>query len=237
MNVHGVGAGIQPNRQVGRNAAANSDTVQTPAAESAPSESGKTSGVIRLLQEGHFKGVADVRLRINFNDEIAQLGSQAVGADFAAASEAFFAGLDTKFENLLTAVAATVDQTTSATDLFNTFKTSINDLALAFLNNGGTDFASVASLIQTDFDAFVAELQVQLDLQVDDSLLDDFRAAFTLLLGQLADSVASSAQALPVVSPPSGNGVAYAKFMDILNGLNAPAPDAETDPPLPDILA
>jgi len=27
-------------------------------------------GVIRLLQEGHFKGVSDVRLRINFNDEL-----------------------------------------------------------------------------------------------------------------------------------------------------------------------
>ena len=28
------------------------------------------SGVLRLLQDGHFKGVADVRLRINFHEEI-----------------------------------------------------------------------------------------------------------------------------------------------------------------------
>ncbi len=30
-------------------------------------------GVIGLLQEGHFKGVADVRLRINFFDELAAI--------------------------------------------------------------------------------------------------------------------------------------------------------------------
>jgi hypothetical protein len=30
----------------------------------------ETKGVINLLQQGHFQGVADVRLRINFNDEI-----------------------------------------------------------------------------------------------------------------------------------------------------------------------
>ena len=34
----------------------------------------KAKGVIRLLQEGHFKGVADVRLRINFFDELTALG-------------------------------------------------------------------------------------------------------------------------------------------------------------------
>lgn len=33
-------------------------------------------GVIRQLQEGHFRGVADVRLRINFHDEIAALENE-----------------------------------------------------------------------------------------------------------------------------------------------------------------
>ncbi len=32
-----------------------------------------TKGVLGLLQEGHFKGVADVRLRINFFDELAAI--------------------------------------------------------------------------------------------------------------------------------------------------------------------
>jgi hypothetical protein len=33
-------------------------------------------GVLRLLQEGHFKGVADVRLRINFHDEISAMENE-----------------------------------------------------------------------------------------------------------------------------------------------------------------
>jgi len=36
----------------------------------------KTRGVIRLLQAGHFKGVADVRLRINFHEELQALENQ-----------------------------------------------------------------------------------------------------------------------------------------------------------------
>jgi hypothetical protein len=37
-----------------------------------------TRGVIRLLQEGHFKGVADVRLRINFYDELNALEGEEI---------------------------------------------------------------------------------------------------------------------------------------------------------------
>lgn len=39
----------------------------------------KVRGVIRLLQEGHFKGVADVRLRINFHDELQAMEDKARG--------------------------------------------------------------------------------------------------------------------------------------------------------------
>ena len=74
-------------------------------------------------------------------------------------------------------------------------------------------------------------------MQVDDSFLDDFRSAFTQRLGQLADFVSSTANVLPEISAASENGVAYAKFMENLNGLNAPAPDAQAEPPLPEVLA
>ena len=36
-------------------------------------ESPPVKGVIRNLLEGHYKGVADIRLRINFHDELASL--------------------------------------------------------------------------------------------------------------------------------------------------------------------
>lgn len=43
-------------------------------------ESSDSDGVLRLLQEGHFKGTSDVRLRINFSDKIAALEAQQLQA-------------------------------------------------------------------------------------------------------------------------------------------------------------
>lgn len=45
--------------------------------EQAGEQNREARGVIRLLQEGHFKGVADIRLRINFFDELSALKESA----------------------------------------------------------------------------------------------------------------------------------------------------------------
>lgn len=44
-----------------------------------------SKGVLRLLQEGHFSGVADVRLRINFHDELQQAAAQNAATAFESA--------------------------------------------------------------------------------------------------------------------------------------------------------
>ena len=93
MNIQGVGnatghvgnAGGPPGRARGRqhvqeqnNAGKAAKTAPNDAmtaqegAKAAPGET-KVRGVIRLLQQGHFKGVADVRLRINFFDELSAI--------------------------------------------------------------------------------------------------------------------------------------------------------------------
>jgi hypothetical protein len=54
----------------------NEQVVTSEAAEAADegsSDEEDVKGVIRLLQEGHFRGVSDVRLRINFFDELAAI--------------------------------------------------------------------------------------------------------------------------------------------------------------------
>lgn len=47
--------------------------------ESAPIQN-RAQGAIRLLQEGHFKGVAALRLRINFHDQLSGLEQEAIQA-------------------------------------------------------------------------------------------------------------------------------------------------------------
>ena len=46
--------------------------------EPSAEETGKTKGVIRNIKAGNFKGVADIRLRINFHEELAADRSQEV---------------------------------------------------------------------------------------------------------------------------------------------------------------
>ncbi|MHC4216368.1 MAG: hypothetical protein ACYSWP_23700 [Planctomycetota bacterium] len=47
--------------------------------ESLPDDGGQR-GVIRNLMEGHYKGVSDVRLRINFHEEITAIENQQLQA-------------------------------------------------------------------------------------------------------------------------------------------------------------
>ena len=54
-----------------------------------PEPGEKTRGVIRLLQAEHFKGVADVRLRINFHEEIQALENQNLKSTAASGFENF----------------------------------------------------------------------------------------------------------------------------------------------------
>lgn len=91
MNVHGAGNSqawghLRPERgdmsvQEARHAAREATGARPSAADGAVAddEGGGARGVIRLLQEGHFKGVANVRLRINFFDELQAAGAADAG--------------------------------------------------------------------------------------------------------------------------------------------------------------
>ncbi|UCC23166.1 MAG: hypothetical protein JSW23_03685 [Planctomycetota bacterium] len=77
MNVDGVNASngnaYGQQKPHPKDEGAEQTTALDPVVEDAHSDDESSRGVIRLLQEGHFKGVADVRLRINFFDELAAI--------------------------------------------------------------------------------------------------------------------------------------------------------------------
>jgi len=77
-HVHPLGK-LHPKDQQEPEPAEQASTGQEPGTEQT-AESSDSEGVIRLLQEGHFKGTADVRLRINFADKIAALEAQQLQA-------------------------------------------------------------------------------------------------------------------------------------------------------------
>jgi len=57
-----------------------SEIPESEAAEQEENENGQVDGVIRNLLDGHFKGVADVRLRMNYFDALAAIETEALKA-------------------------------------------------------------------------------------------------------------------------------------------------------------
>lgn len=271
MNINGINAGMQAShsgKSLGHTKRAeNSSPPTTPSPATEPqvttsSDEPKTKGVVRLLQEGHFKGVADVRLRINFHDELTQLSIQSVQVDFAAQFAEFLQSAQDSFDTFMATTGATEEQVTSATDLFDAFTATANELTNAFLEGGSTDFSGVATELGTAFDALVNDLDALfppapapavpeetdvLEVEGDEvpinepevvlSPLEELRTALSAHLESLLESIQESATNLPEISEPNGNGVAFDKFMEMLEALNAGESDGEaSDSGLADII-
>lgn len=104
-------------------------------------------GVIRLLLEGHFKGVSDVRLRINLFDEIAAIEAAQMQAV-----------TDEKMGGVLESVGGAVDSFLANSDLTEEEKAAVSEAKDSFLQavNGADD---PASTVKDAFAAFLELLQ------------------------------------------------------------------------------
>jgi hypothetical protein len=131
---------------------------ETSVADEAENNDG-AKGVLRLLQEGHFKGVADVRLRINFHDEIAAMETEKA-AQIA----------DTGVTTLLELVSAQTEALTQENDLGEQTALGIQEALDTFnaalpqgLDEYKTgDISSVSELsarLQAGFDEFISTIQ------------------------------------------------------------------------------
>lgn len=232
----------------------------TPEIERENPHARKAPGVLRLLEAGHFKGVADVRLRINFFEELsagaAERAQAAAGERSAKLVETVTAGVDGLLDT------ADVDETTGelVAGAVGEFETGVTEALEGFTSAGVPNPDSLASGIQSSFDALISTLVEAMTppAQVPDSTPDsktdgatgtdveasplaveegqiaaapDTPAVPTLdeLIASLVDSFEQAlaslitaivdASSLPDPSPPTGNGAAYDKFLDIYNEL------------------
>ncbi len=88
MNINGVSAQVNMSgllnrkerdlnglsqKQLGNNEISQTQSIPTQPEVRKVGKDEKIKDVVQLLQEGHFKGVADVRLRINFFEELSSI--------------------------------------------------------------------------------------------------------------------------------------------------------------------
>ncbi|KAF5056117.1 hypothetical protein DSECCO2_370750 [anaerobic digester metagenome] len=150
MNVHGAGNSqgwghLRPERddmgvQESRHAAREAAKPRPSAIDAAVADDeGGARGVLRLLQEGHFKGVADVRLRINFFDELQAAGAANAGRELESGVQDLIAKLGDTSERPLAALLGTDDMTAEdLAVLADGFRQDAEDI-LARFRSGGMD--------------------------------------------------------------------------------------------------
>ena len=102
--------------------------------------------MIRLLQEGHFRGVADVRLRINFHEELTRASSQNTATELADNAQSLLDELTGKIGIL----GEEHDLAAQAGDLADAFANEVGQL----FDNAKTGQQSIESSLEDIGDAF-----------------------------------------------------------------------------------
>jgi hypothetical protein len=246
----------------------NPNSATASATNDSEKSSDKTRGVIRLLQEGHFKGVADVRLRINFHEELTGRENAQLKAVADARIEDVNAALETAIDSLVENETLTSEQIEAPMEEFSQ---SVVQAKEEFTASDSPSKEDLASALHSAFETLTASIheilyptnediptlsdetnapQTSPESIIPDELpeepttqdpsntatdwLENLTAAFTSALDKLMSSFAEI-QVLPDVSEPTGNGVAYQKFLAIYNelrGVETPQPDSQENEPL-----
>ena len=119
-------------------------------------------GVVRNLQEGHFKGVADVRLRINFFEELNTIENgeiqKLVGEKVPGVTDSVNANL----EILLSSDELSEEQVTSISEHMETFTQSINLMKEDFLNTVQPSKENLISGLNYGFEEFITSVNLVL---------------------------------------------------------------------------
>ncbi len=125
-------------------------------------------GVVRLLEAGHFRGVSDVRLRINFNDQLtarAQAGAEPV---VAAGATRLGETVTAAAEGLLASYAADDEARAALSELLDTFSVSVEAAGSGATANGAIDAGELEASLQSAFDDMVGGLEALFATPVDE---------------------------------------------------------------------
>lgn len=131
-------------------------------------EGDKTKGVIRNLLDGHYKGVADVRLRIVHFEELAQIENDNLKEAAGDNVSKLLGSVDSAVNDLLDSIPPTEEslesedaQDTAAivTELHQEFIASVNQLLQDFVSSDNPSTNSLITGIESLFEAFITSLR------------------------------------------------------------------------------
>ena len=216
--------------------------VRNPAGRSGLGVSG--TGVLRLLEAGHFKGVAELQQRIRFHEELSSKTDADAAATFEAGAEDLLIDIRGEIKTIVRSLA--LDETPldaaasdggsteplASSSLVLTFEASVEEAIADATVDGTLDIESATADIQAAFDTMTASLTALYESTLtvdgdtvtatDSTLLDDAIASLALVyeeaMAALLASVEESSE-LEDPTPAPGNGVAFDKFLAIYDSL------------------
>ena len=143
----------EPMAIVGPDAVAEDGDNKAPAATPA-----RGRGVLRLLEAGHFRGVSDVRLRINFNEELTQRAADRVQPILQEYSERLISGVSDELNNLLSNLAVDASQQDVVEGLVADFKATVEAAVVTSAEAGPVDSEELEQVLRSAFESLVDSL-------------------------------------------------------------------------------
>lgn len=219
---------------------------------SADAPVGKPRGVIRNLMDGHYKGVADLRLRINFSDELAMI-EQSRQSDIIAEWTNNLLGQTREKLTETGDMLLSTEQQQAVDNLAEDLTVELENL----LGGEPSKSESIVTDLQAVFEEFASALKTSLssepnvvvdpaeDEVVTDGevsattenpmqvFLDELQSSFATAFASLEEEL-SSLSLVPELSGPENQGAAYAKFLSIYQAMSgdqsASADDSTASP-------
>lgn len=123
------------------------------------SDDAKASGVIRLLEAGHFSGVAEVRLRINFFEELSARSTEREAAEIADQSQELAASIGSEVDDFVSALAIDEKDRESLTALVDQFNTAVQSATSSSTTDGPLDANTITGELEAAFTTFVSRVR------------------------------------------------------------------------------
>ena len=121
-------------------------------------DAAKGPGVLRLIEEGHFKGVADVRLRINFFDELSSRANTASIPVVEEQSRALVAVVQGQADKLINTLAVDEEARDAIAEAVEGFDIAIEAFVGEAVAGGDINRDDLAAGIESIFDELVDRL-------------------------------------------------------------------------------
>jgi hypothetical protein len=117
----------------------------------------RARGLLDKLEAGHFSPVADLRLRINFHEELAARAEQRVEDAINEQAPALNAAVESGLADVLAAAGATEEDRAAAAELLSQFQTSLDSTLDE--SDARVTTADLRDQLSTSFDSFLDQLR------------------------------------------------------------------------------